>query len=238
MRIGLPTPSLHSRILVVEDQQLVAEGLRQLLEPEFRIAGVVTDYADIGRQAQALTPDLILLSISRSFVDVLQVAEHVTEILPPVKILYLTVDTDPNLAIAAFDHGRASGYLLKTCSASELTTAIRTVLKGNCYVSSSLKDMVDALRWERRKGAFGTERLTKRQQEVLSVLLESKTMKIAGSALGLTARTIAFHKYQIMERVGAKSHADLVKFAVRNRLLAPEELVPGWEEIATKASVA
>lgn len=222
-----PTPTLHSRILIIENHELVAEGLKQLLEPEFSIAGIVTECADIVRRALALKPDVILCNISMLLLDGLQAAKRVKKLLSEVKIIYLTVDTDPNWAIEAFDRGCASGYLLKTCSASELAIAIRTVLKGHCYIPPSLKDIVDLLRWEKRKRVDESERLTDREHEVLRLLVKGNTMRMAGSALGLKPRTVAFHKYRIMERLGARSGADLVKFAVRNCLLEDAELAPG-----------
>ena len=213
------TRTLHSRILIVDNHEFVAEGLTELLQPEFKIAGIVTNYVDIARCALALRPNVILCKISKSFLDCLQAAQRVTMILPKVKIIYMSVDTDPKLAIDAFDRGCASGYLLKTCSTSELTLAVRSVLKGNSYISPSLKDAVDRLRWENRKRVDESDCLTKREREVLCVLLEGNSMKEAGSMLGLTPRTVAFHKYRIMESLGAKSLADLIRFAERNRLL-------------------
>jgi len=230
------TPTLHSRILIVDNHELVAEGLKQLLEPEFEIAGIVTDSIDFLPRALAVKPDMILCKISVSLPDVLQAAERVSTILPEVKIIYLTADTDPNLVVEAFDRGCASGYLLETCSASELTIAIRTVLRNQSYISPSLKDDVDRLRWEKKTGVDESDRLTQRQREVLRALLEWSTMSMAGSALGLTGRTVAFHKYQIMERIGARSYSDLVKFAVRNHLLGEAELAPNHDESHIEAS--
>jgi DNA-binding NarL/FixJ family response regulator len=213
-----PIPTLHSRILIINNHELVAEGLKQLLEPEFEIAGILTNYVDIVGPALALKPDVILCKISMSLLDVLRAAKRVTEVLPEAKIVYLSADTDSSLAIEAFDRGCASGYLLKTSSASELTIAIRSVLRGQSYISSSLRDIVDLLRWEKKTGVDELDRLTQRQREVLGALLEGKTMRMAASALGMTPRTVAYHKYRLMERLGARSNADLIKFGVRNHL--------------------
>src|SRR5215831_7771413 len=170
MRTTPPTPTLHSRILIVNNHQLVAEGLKQLLEPEFEIAGIVTNYLDLVEPALALKPDVILCKISASLLGVLQTADRLIKSIPEAKMVYVTADTDPNLAIEAFDHGCASGYLLKTCSASELKIAIRSVLKGQRYLTFSLKDIVDRLRWEKRTEVDESKRLTEREREVLRVL--------------------------------------------------------------------
>jgi DNA-binding NarL/FixJ family response regulator len=220
------TPSLHSRILIVEDHQLVAEGLKQLLEPEFNIAGILTSHVDIVRCAQAWKPDVILCSTSVPLMDVLPTFKRADKIFPKLKIIYLSFDTDPNLAIEAFDRGSASGYLLKTCSTLELRIAIRTVLRGQSYIAPSLQNIVTDLRWEKRMKAHESESLTEREREVLRVLLKKSNMKMAASVLGLTPRTVAFHKYRIMDRIGAKSSVELIRFAIRNRLVPEAELTP------------
>jgi len=225
MRETKPTPTLHSRILIVNNHQLVAEGLKQLLEPEFEIAGIVTNYVDMVGPALALRPDVILCNLSLSLLSVLQAAKRLTKVLPEVKIIYLSLDTDPLLATDAFDTGCASGFLLITCSASELTNAIRSVLNGKRYLSPSLKVTVERLCWEKRKGADEAIRLSEREREVLRTLIERQNMRAVASVLGITPRTVAFHKYQIMDRLGAKSFADMVKFAERNRLLTEAKSV-------------
>jgi DNA-binding NarL/FixJ family response regulator len=150
----------------------------------------------------------------------LDAAERVKQILPSVKVIFLTMNPDPEVAAEAFRRG-ASGYLLKTSAATEMVTSVRDVLRGKTYLSPRIsKDEVDALRWQHKKLVEEAEKLTQRQREVLQLLAEGKAMKEVGQVLNMTARTVAFHKYRIMEVLGAKSSADLVKYAVRNHMTA------------------
>jgi DNA-binding NarL/FixJ family response regulator len=144
----------------------------------------------------------------------------VREMFPAVKLIFLTMNNDPQVAAEAFRRG-ASGYLLKTCASSEMVTAVRNVLRGIPYLSPTLsRDTVDFLRRQRETLEKEEERLTERQREVLQLLAEGKAMKEIGDILNMTARTVAFHKYRIMEVLDAKSNADLVKYAVRNHMVA------------------
>jgi DNA-binding NarL/FixJ family response regulator len=130
------------------------------------------------------------------------------------------MNPDPDVAAEAFRRG-ASGYLLKTCASSELVSVVREVLRGKRYISRTLsRDSVNDLRPHDKKMLEGHPRLTDRQREVLQLLAEGKLMKEIGDILHVTTRTVAFHKYQIMERLGAKSSADLVRFAVRNHMIS------------------
>jgi len=134
-------------------------------------------------------------------------------------LVYLTMNQDADLAAEAFRRG-ASAYLLKTCAASELTVAVREVLKGRSYLSPSIaRDTVDFLLRQGKVLVEEGERLTERQREVLQLLAEGKSMKEVASVLNLTPRTVAFHKYRIMEVLGVKSNAALVQYAVRNHVI-------------------
>jgi DNA-binding NarL/FixJ family response regulator len=210
----------HPRILVADDHTLVAELCKKLLEPEYDVVGVVCDGPALIRTAAELKPDLIIVDIAMPVLNGLDAAEQVKRMLPTVKIIFLTMNSDPELAAEAFRRG-ASGYLLKTSAATEVAISVRQVLKGSSYLSSTIsKDALDLLRWEQRKFTEERQRLTQRQREVLQLLAEGKVMKEVGEKLNMTPRTVAFHKYRIMEILGAKSSADLVKYAVRNHMVA------------------
>jgi DNA-binding NarL/FixJ family response regulator len=150
----------------------------------------------------------------------LDAGQQVKKILPEVKLVYLTVNHAPEVAAEAFRRG-ASGYLLKTCASSELVMAVREVLRGKSYLSRTLsKDAISYLRRQDKEMVGEEARLTERQREVLQLLAEGKVMKEVGSILHMATRTVAFHKYRMMETLGAKSNADLVRYAVRNHLIA------------------
>ena len=213
--------SLRSRILIADDHVLVAELCKQLLEPEFGVVGVVTNGADLVSMATEVKPDVMLVDIAMPVLNGLSAASQVKALVRDVKIVYLTMTSDPQVAMEAFDRG-ASAFLLKTCAASELVLAIRTVLTGRKYMSPTLRKTVEHLRWERVKPRPEEHRLTARQREILQLIAQGQNMQEIGHSLEVTPRTVAFHKYQMMSVLGAKSSADLVKYAMRNGILADE----------------
>lgn len=210
----------RSRVLIADDHNLVAELCKNLLEDEFDVVGMVSDGRALVKAALELRPDVILLDIAMPILNGLDAGFEVKKLLPPVKLVYLTMSLDPEIAAEAFRRG-ASGYLVKTCAASDTVIATRTVLRGKRYLSPLVsKEEVDQLRWQDKKFVAERERLTKRQREVLQLLAEGKVMKEVGCILNMSTRTVAFHKYRIMEVLGAKSSADLVKYAIRNHMIA------------------
>ncbi len=210
----------RSRVLIADDHNLVAELCKRLLETEFDVIGVVSDGRALVRSALALKPDVVVLDIAMPFLNGLDAGRQVKEMLPAVKLVYLTMNTDADVAAEAFARG-ASGYLLKTCAASEMVLAVRQVLRGKSYLSRALsRETVDCLRWQHKEMLTEEERLTTRQREVLQLLAEGKVMKEVGHILHMTTRTVAYHKYRMMEVLGAKTNAELVKYAVRNHIVA------------------
>jgi len=210
----------RSRILIADDHKLVAELCKQLLESEFDVVGVVADGRALVRAAGKLKPDVIIVDVAMPILNGLDAGRQVKEMLPSVKLVYLTMNPDPEIAAEALARG-ASGYLLKTCASSEMVLAVREVLRGKTYLSQALsRDAIDVLRWQHKELVDENERLTERQREVLQLLAEGKVMKEVGGILNMTTRTVAYHKYRIMELLGAKSNAELVKYAVRSHIVA------------------
>jgi DNA-binding NarL/FixJ family response regulator len=210
----------RTRILIADDHNLVAELCRKLLEPDFDVVGVVSDGRALVRAAAELKPDLIVVDVAMPILNGLDAGRQIKEMLPSIKLIFLTMNPDVDVAAEAFSRG-ASGYLLKTCAASEMVLAVREVLRGKTYLSKVLsKDTIDCLRWQHKELLKEEERLTARQREVLQLLAEGKVMKEIGDILHMTTRTVAYHKYRIMEVLGARSNAELVKYAVRNHLVA------------------
>jgi DNA-binding NarL/FixJ family response regulator len=210
----------HARILIADDHNLVAELCKTLLQTEFHVVGVVSDGRQLLRAAVELKPDVIVLDIAMPILNGLDAGRQVKQILPVVKLVYLTMNTDTEVAAEAFERG-ASGYLLKTCAAAEMVIAVREVLRGKTYMSQGLsRDAIDCLRWQHKSLVKEDERLTGRQREVLQLLAEGRVMKEVSGILNMSTRTVAYHKYRMMEVLGAKSNAELVKYAVRNHIVA------------------
>jgi len=212
--------SNRSRILIADDHNLIAELCKKLLEPAFEVVGVVADGRALVRAARELKPDVIIVDVAMPILNGLDAGRQVKDALPLVKLVYLTMNPDPEIAAEAFARG-ASGYLLKTCASSEMVLAVREVLQGKTYLSRALsRNDIDCLRWQQNELIDKSERLTDRQREVLQLLAEGKVMKEIGGILKMTTRTVAYHKYRIMEVLGAKTNAELVKYAVRNHIVA------------------
>jgi len=206
--------------VIADDHTLVAEACKKLLESEYEIVATVSDGRALVRAAAELKPHLIIVDVAMPLLNGLDAGQQVKEFLPAVKLVYLTMNHDIDLAVEAFRRG-ASGYLLKTCAASELVIAVREVLRNKSYLSPMIaKDTVNFLLRQDKKLIDEEDRLTERQREVLQLLAEGKCMKEVAGVLNITTRTVAFHKYRIMEVLNAKSSAELVQYAMRNHLIA------------------
>jgi DNA-binding NarL/FixJ family response regulator len=210
----------RSRILIADDHNLMAELCQRLLEPEFDVVGVFTDGRALVCAAGVLKPDVVVLDIAMPILNGLDAGQQLKKLLPAVKLVYLTMNNDVALAAEAFRRG-ASGYLLKTCAAADLVRAVRDVLRGRTYLSPALsRDTVNFLRTTENKLIDESELLTPRQREVLQLLAEGRAMKEVGAILRMTTRTVAYHKYRMMEVLGATHSSELVKYAVRNHMIA------------------
>lgn len=210
----------RSRVLIADDHNLVAELCKRLLETEFDVIGVVSDGHALVRAASELRPDVVVLDIAMPVLNGLDAGRQLKAMLPAVKLVYLTMNPDVDVAAEAFRRG-ASGYLLKTCAAADIVLAVRDVLRGKSYLSQALpRDTISFLRRQNKELVEEGELLTARQREVLQLLAEGKVMKEVADILNMTTRTVAYHKYRMMEVLGAKSNAELVKYAVRNHMVA------------------
>jgi DNA-binding NarL/FixJ family response regulator len=211
---------MRPRILIADDHTLVAEACKKLLESEYDVVATVSDGRALVRAAAELRPNLIIVDVAMPLLNGLDAGQQVKEFLPAVKLVFLTMNHDADLAAEAFRRG-ASGYLLKTCAASELAIAVREVFRNKSYLSPTIaKDTVDFLLRQGKKMIDEEQRLTERQREVLQLLAEGKCMKEVAGVLNITTRTVAFHKYRIMELINAKSSAELVQYAMRHHLIA------------------
>jgi DNA-binding NarL/FixJ family response regulator len=207
------------RVLLADDHRLLREAFAQLLEPGSDVVGAVADGRALLAAASELHPDIVVLDIAMPLLNGLDAARQLKRVLPEVKVIFLTVSEDPDLASEAFRAG-ASGYLLKNSAASELLQAIQEVAQGRSYVTplaagGLVANFVQQVDSTRKAGE-----LSPRQREVLQLLAEGHTMKEIARILKITPRTVAFHKYAIMEEIGAKSSAELVQFAIKQHLVS------------------
>ena len=207
------------RVLLADDHRLLREAFVKLLEPECDVLGAVTDGRALLEAAAKVRPDVVVLDIAMPLLNGLDAARQLKRLMPAVKVIFLTVSEDPELAAEAFRAG-GSAFLLKNSAASELLQAVADVMQGRSYVTPlATRDMVDNLLHQPESGK-GTRELSLRQREVLQLLAEGRTMKEIANILKITPRTVAFHKYSMMEELGIKSSAELVQFAIKKRIVS------------------
>ncbi len=214
------SPTRRPRILIADDHTLVAETFAKLLEPEFEVVGIFADGQALLAAVSDLKPDVIVLDVGMPMMNGLEAGRRIKKQLRGVKLVYLTMNTDIGVAAEAF-RGGASGYLSKSSAAAELVTAVRQVLHGRQYISPLVARDAESFFLEIRVSHMGQERLTTRQREVLQLLAEGRSMKEVGYILKLTPRTVAFHKYKIMERLHVRTNSELVQFAIREHIISP-----------------
>jgi DNA-binding NarL/FixJ family response regulator len=211
--------SNRPHIMIADDHAFVADACKKLLEPEFDVVATVGDGRALVRIAATLKPKVIVLDIGMPLLNGLDAGQQIKQMLPSVKLVFLTMNTDPALAAEAFRRG-ASGYVLKTCAAVELIVAVREVLQGKSYLCSAIaKETVDFLLQQDKESIEEVQRLSGRQREVLQLLTEGKTMKEVAYVLKLSPHTVAFHKLRIMEVLNAKNNTELVQYAIRNHII-------------------
>jgi DNA-binding NarL/FixJ family response regulator len=206
----------RARVLLADDHTLVAEGIGTLLKERYKIVGIVNDGRALVRAALKLRPDVIVADISMPQKSGLEALRELKTMGVPAKFLVLTMDADPLVAVEALEAG-ASGYLLKHSTATDLLTAMQEVLKGRIYTSPSARIPKISIRTERRRPR--PIELTPRRREVLRLIAQGQRPKQIATELGLSKRTVETHKYEIMSTLGVRSTAELVRYAVKLRLV-------------------
>jgi DNA-binding NarL/FixJ family response regulator len=207
------------RVLLADDHRLLREAFAQLLQPACEVVGAVADGRALLEAARELRPDIVVLDIGMPLLNGLDAARQLRRLMPAVKVIFLTVSEDPDLAAEAFRAG-ASGFLLKNSAASELLQAIREVSEGRSYVTPlATRGLVGSFLQDDAPGKKAGD-LSPRQREVLQLLAEGRTMKEVARILNITARTVAFHKYDMMRELGIRTGAELIQFAIKKHLVS------------------
>ena len=205
------------RVLLADDHALLLGAIDKLLDPECEIVGRAADGRTLVALAEMLKPDVIVLDISMPLLNGIEAGRQIKRKTPDVKLVFITMNEDPELAAEAFRSG-ASAYLLKSSAATELLTAIKEVTRGRSYVTPLVTgDLVGSLMQNRDHAR--SDELTPRQREVLQLLAEGHSMKEVAAVLHLTPRTVAFHKYKMMEQLKLRTTAELIQYAVRRHIV-------------------
>ena len=205
------------RVLLADDHSLVLEGFRRILQDRCELVGMVEDGRALLEKAQKEKPDIVIIDISMPLLNGIDAATQLLKLHPLIKVIFVTMHVDAEYVRSAFEAG-ASGYLLKRSAVDELEQAIRMVLAGHKYITPLIaKDLLEVLLIPTAKKE---KRLTFRQREVLQLLAEGRTVKDIAVLLNISTRTVEFHKAQLMEQLGLRTTADLIKYALTHGVVA------------------
>lgn len=206
------------RVILADDHTLLLEAFRKLLEHAFDVVATVGDGRALLDVAVRLKPDVAVIDFGLPRLNGLDAGRQLKQMMPGIKLVFLTVNEDPELASEAMRQG-ASAYLLKKCTTGELIRSIETALRGERYVTPQLAHGMRESFIRDPQGKNWNKELTPRQREVLQLLAEGKSMKEVADILGITPRTVAFHKYRMMEDQRVRTSAELIRLSVKKHVL-------------------
>jgi len=204
------------RVLLADDHRVVTEGLKAILAEEFELVGIVEDGRAMVAAAGKLRPDVIVADISMPHLNGIDALALLKRDNPEVRVVFLTMHRDAAYARRALEAG-ASGFVLKHSAPAELVLAVRAALQGRTFITPDLA--AEVFRTAKDRDANPLAELTPRQREILQLLAEGKSAKEIAAALGLSARTVEFHKYAMMESLRIENSAELIRFAIKHGLL-------------------
>ncbi|MFH2057131.1 MAG: response regulator transcription factor [bacterium] len=212
---------MGTKILIADDHQLLIDGLKRLLAEHrgLEVVGVAKDGLEAVQLARNLAPDVALLDVSMPRLNGIDAARQILRENPKIRVIVLSMHSDRRFVQEALKNG-ALGYVLKESAFQEVVAAIRSVMKGNLYLSQSVNDQVlqDYIKSLRDSGGTVQPELSGREREVLQLLAEGKTTKQVAALLHVSAKTIESHRKQIMDKLGLRSIAELTKYAIRSGL--------------------
>jgi DNA-binding NarL/FixJ family response regulator len=210
----------RTRILLADDHTMICAGFQKLLEPEYEVVGCVGDGHALLKAAAKLKPDVVLVDVGMPLLNGLDAGRKLKQLMPGVKLIFLTMNPDPDIASEALRIG-ASGYLLKNSREDELLKAVRIAVRGMSYVTPQIGRVMEQLFIRDPKALHRPKQLTDRQREVLQMLAEGRSMKEIAYVLQISLRTVRFHKYQIMEDLGITTNSELVQYAIKHSIISP-----------------
>ena len=206
-------------VLLADDHAIVIEGLRRVLEPTFAVVGAVTDGRALVVATEELDPDVVVADISMPVLNGIQAAREIRQTNQDVRIVFLTMHSDVVYASEAFRAG-GSAYVLKSSAGTEILTAISEALAGRSYTTSALdRRWLKAQIQRNRSSRPGADNLSHRQREVLQMAAEGQSTKQIADTLGLSPRTVEFHRYRVMKSLGLHTIAELVQYAIKHHLV-------------------
>lgn len=206
------------RVLLADDHTLLLDAFEKLLAEECDVVGAVSDGRALIDAATRLRPDIVILDVAMPLMNGIDAARRLKQLQPGIRIVFLTMNEDPDLAAEAFRAG-ASGYLLKRSAASELLMAIRELMQQRSYVTPLVTGGLVGSMLRERETNDATDDLTGRQREVVQLIAEGRTMKEVAAIMNITPRTVAFHKYRVMAQLQIKTTAELIQYAIKHHIV-------------------
>ena len=204
------------RVLLADDHRMVAEGLKSLLPDEVELVGVVEDGRAMIEAAEELRPDVIVADITMPHLNGFEALARLRKSHPNIKVVFLTMHQNAGYARRALEAG-ASAFVVKHAAPEELVLAVHAALNGKTFITPFLtKQVVEQAESGARAENEGARSLTTRQREILQLLAEGRSAKEIANDLAISARTVEFHKYQMMEMNGLHSSAELIHFAIKH----------------------
>jgi DNA-binding NarL/FixJ family response regulator len=207
------------RLLLADDHQMLVDALRSILEPKYEVVGSASDGRSLLKAAEKLRPDVIVIDIAMPNLNGLDAGRQLKQKMPAVKLIFMTMNEDPYLVGEAFRAG-ASAFLLKQAAGFELIDAIEKVLRRSKYLTPRAAKGLTSISLREPKAREHVPGPSGRQLEGIQLLAEGRTMKEAASVLKIAARTVAAHKYEAMERLQIKTNAELVQYAIKQRIIS------------------
>ena len=207
------------RVLLADDHRVVSEGLKHLLAEDFELVGMVEDGRALVTAAKKLQPDVIVADISMPHLNGIDAMPELKRQNPHVKVVFLTMHQNPAYARRALEAG-AAGFVVKHSAPAELVMAIHAAPKGQTFITPALASgVVREIQHGLRETDDPAQLLSPRQREILQLLAEGRSAKEIATTLAISARTVEFHKYQMMETHGIHSAAELIRFAIKHGIV-------------------
>ena len=208
------------RVVIADDHHILVEGVRRLLDGDYDVVGTAGDGRELVRIATDAYPDLVVLDVGMPMLNGIEACRQIRDAVPSAKIVFLTQQADKAYVHEAFRSG-ASGYVLKQSAATELLQGVREVLAGRYYVSPSITSEEAKARFDPHRNPselFGGV-LTARQREVLQLVAEGKAAKEIANAMGISVKTVEFHKSAVMDQLGLRTTAELTRYAIEHGIV-------------------
>jgi DNA-binding NarL/FixJ family response regulator len=206
-------------VLLADDHSIVIEGLRHVLEPEFTVVGAVADGRALVVATQELEPDVVVADVSMPVLNGIEAARQIRQTNHHVRIVFFTMHSDVVYASEAFQAG-GSAYVLKSSAGIEMVIAIQEVLAGRTYVTPAVDRQALEAQMQRNRGPHPRlDHIPLRQREVLQMAAEGQSTKQIADTLGISTRTVEFHRYRGMKSLGLRSIAELVQYAIRHHII-------------------